>query len=223
LGEQNKSGIRRTKMPGSGQRVANILVVCTGNMCRSPMAEGMIHQLLSRQGITDIVVQSAGMAGAPGSPAAPASVKVLAERGIDISSHVVRGLNAPMIESADLVITMTAVQRDTLTRLVPQAARRIFPLKDMVRLLESGARPYPSGEPVERLREGVRLAALIRSQRADGGGDKDVADPIELGLDALEDTADELAELTDGLVEALFGDPPHVDWRREPQSIDALS
>jgi protein-tyrosine phosphatase len=185
------------------------------------MAEGLF-QLLSRRQITEVVVESAGMAASAGSMSAPEAVEVLAERGIDISSHVVRPLSTPMIESADVVITMTASQWADLTRLVPQAARRIFPLKDMVRLIQNGARPFPSGSPAERLREGVRLAAIIRSQRSDGGGDEDVADPIGLGMEAFQATADELAELTDGFVDALFGDPPHVDWRREPNGSEAV-
>ena len=104
-----------------------ILFVCTGNVCRSPMAEGLLCKLLrggERQ--EDFVVGSAGTSAMEGSPATASSVEVCAERGIDISGHISRAITREMIDSADLILTMEAGHRQRVLALVPDAAEKCF-------------------------------------------------------------------------------------------------
>jgi len=83
-----------------------ILFVCTGNMCRSPMAEGALKAKLSGRLGGQVEVSSAGTAAIDGTGASENAVKAAAERGIDISSHRARALTRRMVEDADLVLVM---------------------------------------------------------------------------------------------------------------------
>ena len=85
-----------------------ILFVCTGNICRSAMAEGLLAAGLGRVG-SDLLVASAGTAGGGAAPATEHAVSVLADRGVDISTHRSRGLSAAMVGEADLIVAMTRV------------------------------------------------------------------------------------------------------------------
>src|SRR5919201_1480234 len=87
--------------------MASILLVCTGNVCRSPVAEAMVRSTLSRKlGDETPKVSSAGTAGWEGSPATREAVHAAADRGVDISRHVARRLDPAMVGDADLVLCM---------------------------------------------------------------------------------------------------------------------
>ncbi len=81
-----------------------ILFLCTGNICRSPLAEGLLRHKLAERAVNSIVVSSAGTYGLSGYPAADLAVRVAAEHGVDISSHRARHVTREMLEGADLVI-----------------------------------------------------------------------------------------------------------------------
>ena len=84
----------------------NILMVCTGNICRSPMAEGLLRHLLPALLKYRVSVQSAGTHGLHGNRAAPFAVQASAAHGADISQHHARTLDLTMIKSANLVLAM---------------------------------------------------------------------------------------------------------------------
>ena len=83
----------------------NILVVCIGNICRSPMAEGLF-----KQAAPDRNVYSAGLEALVGHSADPCAIECMEELGVDISSHVAQRLDADMLMRADLVFAMTTHQ-----------------------------------------------------------------------------------------------------------------
>jgi protein-tyrosine phosphatase len=83
----------------------NILVVCIGNICRSPMAEGLF-----KQACPDKTISSAGLEGLEGHSADRQAIECMGEMGIDISSHIARRLDVEMLTQADLVLAMTAQQ-----------------------------------------------------------------------------------------------------------------
>jgi protein-tyrosine-phosphatase len=85
----------------------HLLFVCTGNICRSPMAEAMARDALQARGRTDVLVSSAGTSAAEGSPASEGAYLVGLEKGLDISSHAATYLTRAVVESADLILTMS--------------------------------------------------------------------------------------------------------------------
>ena len=109
-----------------------VLIVCTGNICRSPMAWGLLRQRLAVDGLADQVsVTSAGVYGVDGSGASPPGVEVLAERGIDISGHIAHTVTAQEIAEADLVLVMEEGHRRTLFYSYPQYLTKVFLLSEM--------------------------------------------------------------------------------------------
>jgi protein-tyrosine-phosphatase len=85
----------------------HIIFVCTGNTCRSPMAEGLLRQALSARGIDHVTVASAGTGAWEGAPASEGAYLVGLEHGLDLSEHRARLLTRDLVREADLVLTMS--------------------------------------------------------------------------------------------------------------------
>src|ERR1035437_9236851 len=85
----------------------NILLVCSGNTCRSPLAAAiLIDKLAAAPDLGPTVVQSAGIAAWDGTPVSEGSYLVALERGLDLSGHRARMLTADQVRDADLILTM---------------------------------------------------------------------------------------------------------------------
>ena len=115
-----------------------ILLLCTGNLCRSPMAEGLLRALLPSHGLF-----SAGLGALEGAPADPLAVALMRETGIDISAHRSRRLASWMLAEAALVYTMEASQATWLHRQYPRHAHKIARLGDPCGIDV----PDPHGQP----------------------------------------------------------------------------
>lgn len=85
-----------------------ILLICTGNICRSPMAVAILQHMLEARGIADITVCSAGTAPWDGAPASEGSYLVSLEHGLDLSSHRARQLTTDIVADAELILGMSA-------------------------------------------------------------------------------------------------------------------
>ena len=190
--------------------MASILVVCTGNVCRSPVAEGLLRAALQRRfGDRAPTVASAGTAGWEGAGAQPGSVRAAAELGVDISGHRGRRLLGRHLDEASLVLAMAGEHRDGVLSILPPAAERAFTLKELVRLLEA----LPPVEPVDEdaapaATLEVRLAeagALRRTGFAGNERDEDIADPLGMPDVVYRAVAGELAEWIERLATGLFG------------------
>jgi protein-tyrosine-phosphatase len=90
----------------------NILFVCTGNTCRSPMAEVIMRHALEERGVAEITVSSAGTGAFEGAPASEGAYLVALEHGLDLSAHRARRLNPKLIADAEMILTMSAHHRD---------------------------------------------------------------------------------------------------------------
>ena len=100
-----------------------ILVVCTGNICRSPIAEGLLKAALPGK-----TVFSAGTMAMVGDGADPLSVEVSAAHALDIASHRAQQLTLPMLQAADLVLTLDASHSDWINRRYPQFRGKVHKL-----------------------------------------------------------------------------------------------
>jgi len=105
-----------------------ILFVCTGNVCRSPMAEGLLRHALGNN--PNYRIASAGIGALDGQPVTPESEQAMAETGIDISNHVSQSLRVPLVAAADFIFTMTRQQQDTIQTFYPMAAEKTFLLRE---------------------------------------------------------------------------------------------
>ncbi len=114
-------------MPG------RILVVCIGNVCRSPMAECVLRERLRGR---SVAVESAGLAALVGQPIDPLAASVLAERGMSADSHVARQVDASMVRAADLVLVMEKKQVLAMHALTEEAFGKTFPLGKPVGALD---------------------------------------------------------------------------------------
>lgn len=180
--------------------MASILLVCTGNVCRSPIAEGLLRtRLVSAFGRDAPDVTSAGTMGWVGSGADPSSIAAAAELGVDISGHRARALTVTLVRDASLVLGMAEEHRDAIARMVPEAAGRTFTLKELVQLLEA--------LPVRSETFDERIAAADGLRRSGGAiiREIDVQDPLGMPLLSFRTVARDLDEWCSRLADGLAG------------------
>ncbi len=161
-----------------------VLHVCTGNICRSPLAEHLMREGLRQRLGPDadaFVVESAGTWGHTGSPMEPFALATLAGFGHDGNAFQARGLVAEHVAAADLVLTATREHRAAAVVLQPRAAKRTFTLREFDRLLSVvDPATLPTGDRVERALALVQAAAAHRGLvRPDTPADDDLADPYQ--------------------------------------------
>lgn len=117
----------------------NITFVCTGNTCRSAMAEGLFKKILSDRGITDISCRSCGLAAYTGDEASPQAVEVCRERGVDLSTHRATVFNQYIFDETDIMVCMTESHKGAVMSVKPT-----FKV-----LVPEGGVPDPYGGSVE--------------------------------------------------------------------------
>ncbi len=91
--------------------IQHVLFVCTGNICRSPLAAALLARALNERGLEDVTVTSAGTGAWDGAPASEGAYLVGLERGLDLSGHRARLLTRELVEQADLILTMARHHR----------------------------------------------------------------------------------------------------------------
>jgi protein-tyrosine phosphatase len=122
--------------------IYTILFVCTGNTCRSPMAEGALRLLLERERPGKARVMSSGISAASGFPATMYGAEAAKMWAIDLSSHRSQALTKSQVEGADLIFGMSPEHVREILRLNPEARDRTF-------LFKNFPDPSPKGEPVD--------------------------------------------------------------------------
>lgn len=102
-----------------------LLVLCTGNICRSPVAAARLKQVVEAGG-KDIEVRSAGLGALVGHPADPSALAVAEARGLDVSGHVAQQLTPDLIHWADLILVMEHDQRSYLIEQSPTVSGKVL-------------------------------------------------------------------------------------------------
>ncbi|MBT9606338.1 low molecular weight phosphatase family protein [Microbacterium sp.] len=180
-----------------------ILSVCTGNICRSPIAEYLIAEAMRGE---DVVVASAGVGALVGKSAPQPAQALAKDRGMDISQHVAQQVGMDMIRRADLVLGMARDHRRHLVEMMPSIMRRTFTLREFARLTDAAGPQLPQAvaaanarTPAEGMRAAVALAASLRGTilPPSDASEFDVVDPYRQSDDVYRRSFEELIPAAD--------------------------
>ncbi|HVL82319.1 MAG TPA: hypothetical protein VM840_12095 [Actinomycetota bacterium] len=178
----------------------NVLFVCTGNVCRSPMAEGFLRKEALERGL-DIDVRSTGTHAWPMRAATWDGREVMSELGVPIDEHRTRLYERPLIEWADLIVGLAVEHVRDVVRDHPDAAPRTFGLKELLALLRQ-VPPQPTPKDLVRAADAAR-------EEAPPLDDADVLDPFGERREAYRRVAGEIRTLIEELA-AAFERRPEV-------------
>ncbi|MCH7548839.1 MAG: low molecular weight protein arginine phosphatase [Candidatus Krumholzibacteriota bacterium] len=129
----------------------SIVFVCSGNTCRSPLAEVIARRVFASRTARDRVVSSAGSSATEGMSASEHAVEIAQQDGLDLSDHRSRPLSKPIIEGADLIVTMGARHRSAVGVIDSDALDHTFMLTEFCDELD-GDVPDPIGGDLETYR-----------------------------------------------------------------------
>jgi len=145
--------------------IKSILFVCTGNSCRSVMAEALMKKYLKALGKKDIIVRSTGIRAFDGYPPTDETIEVMNEEGIDVSGFKSSALTEDAIKNADLILAMGTIHKNDVIRRVPEASSKTFLLKEYGRTDSGWSKdpdvPDPIGQP---LSEYKKYLAVIKRE-----------------------------------------------------------
>lgn len=175
-----------------------VLIVCTANVCRSPMAEYMLRDAVERRwgSPSAWAIGSAGVHAQSGLEMHPRARRVLAPRGLDAAEFRSREVSYRVIEEANLILTAERAHRAAVVTLMPAAVHRTFTLRQFARMtavvppLDAGPNPTMLGQQL------VTAAVSARSRLQPlAAGEEDVSDPIGHRARRFRRCADELSLL----------------------------
>jgi len=215
--------------------IRRILFVCSGNTCRSPMAEVLLRKKLARHAsewAKDAVVTSAGVSAISGSPASENATAAMKHKDLDLSEHQSKLLEAADIINADLVITMTRNHKKAVLALVPQALHKVYTLAELTALAElAHAKPEQAKKYRDMIQEVAQKTmelTLLLDQLL--GNPPDIEDPFGGDLAEYEECARSISGHLDTLLQYLdqsqnqsqdqSQDPPQESSHSRDQSAE---
>lgn len=136
-----------------------ILIVCTANVCRSPVAEALLRNRLTKMGLDEWEVGSAGTWAYPGQRAAEFSIQLMGEQGLDIEQHASRMVADSLLSTTDLVLCMEIGHAEALRAEFPKERHKIYLLTEMSDRHYSVKDPY--GGPLEAYQGMVAEVATL--------------------------------------------------------------
>ena len=139
--------------------IQSILIICIGNICRSPIAEALFIERYKKEGKPDIAVSSAGLAALVGHPASSVGQELMLQRRLDISGHRARQITAEIVYGSDLILTMTTDQQKQVEMNYPGTCGRVH------RLGKWGSYDVP--DPYQRPRLVFEQALALMDQGVD--------------------------------------------------------
>ncbi len=117
-----------------GRRTRSILFVCTGNICRSPFAEGLLRKFVDQKGLKGVDVSSAGLLALPGNSATYLAQQAAdVEFGVDLSEHQARPVTEELLKLCDLALVMEKSHEEALLSAFPEAAGKVLLLRHFAR------------------------------------------------------------------------------------------
>lgn len=138
-----------------------VLFVCSGNICRSPMAAGYLHHRIESEGLADLDVDSAGTLGIRKARASDGAVEAMAEIGIDITGHRSKGVKSKILADTDYTLAMSHDHLDFLALRHPEGEDERLLLRAFERGRLPDANPLdladPIGHPIDFYREQLQL------------------------------------------------------------------
>ncbi|MDY6836510.1 MAG: hypothetical protein SWH78_00920 [Thermodesulfobacteriota bacterium] len=138
-------------------QIHNILFVCTGNICRSPFAEGLLKNIVAEKGLKGIAVDSAGLLALPGNGVTHLAQQAAEEFGVDLSDHRAKSASESLLAWSDLVLVMERSQEETLLSAIPDAAGKVLLLRHFGR---HGSRRRGIADPYGLQYEAYRFCFL---------------------------------------------------------------
>jgi protein-tyrosine phosphatase len=169
----------------------DVLVVCVGNQCRSPLAERLLSKWLTEElGTSDLArVRSAGTGAVPGTPMDPAAAAELTRLGGDPSGFASSPFVPRQATEADLVLTATRQLRSRVLEEAPRALRRTFTIRELASLLATEPlRDAQVADPSDLVSRAAELRGSVELP------DIDIPDPIGRSVDVHRQVADVIAE-----------------------------
>ncbi|WP_028265281.1 arsenate reductase/protein-tyrosine-phosphatase family protein [Arthrobacter sp. MA-N2] len=179
-------------------QAVRILTVCTGNICRSPVAERLLQAGLNQVLPGGFEVRSAGIRAMVGSPIQPLSADIIRTYGGTPDDFAARQLAQTILREADLVLTMASNHRGEVLQMDASLLKRTFTIREFARMLtalEERGDAAPSGSGyIQQWRELPARASSVRHLvLAATPADNDIADPYNQGAEAYLRMEDELA------------------------------
>jgi protein-tyrosine phosphatase len=178
-----------------------ILTVCTGNICRSPVAERLLQAGLEQVLPGGFEVRSAGTRAMVGDPIQPLSADIVRMYGGTEKGFAARQLTPKILRDTDIVLTMTSKHRGEVLQLDASLLKRTFTIREFARMLEALEERDAAAEPADKASDAgtlwrglpARLASVRHLALAADSADNEVIDPYKRGPEVYRQMEDELA------------------------------